>query len=90
MHRSFEVEQNSIVKFNLAFTSLRAFINFSSAEYFLIQREAKATKRMRPGIKPKKPDSQLTMEELAVRDRRRKRNKEVFRNIKSHYAFLSK
>jgi hypothetical protein len=32
---------------------------------------------MRPGIKPKKPDSQLTMEELAVRDRRRKRNKEA-------------
>lgn len=41
------------------------------------QKKADATKRMRPGIKPKKPDSQLTMEELAVRDRRRKRNKEA-------------
>lgn len=41
------------------------------------QREAKAPKRMRPGIKPKKADNELTKEELAVRDRRRKRNKEA-------------
>ncbi|CAG5107443.1 Oidioi.mRNA.OKI2018_I69.chr1.g3323.t1.cds [Oikopleura dioica] len=37
----------------------------------------KKVKRVRPGIKPKKSDKELTKEELAVRERRRKRNKEA-------------
>lgn len=41
------------------------------------QRKVTATKRMRPGIKPKKLDNELTKEELLVRERRRKRNKEA-------------
>jgi len=49
-----------------------------------IQRKATATKRMRPGIKPKKLDNELTKEELLVRERRRKRNKEVIFRISKY------